>query len=75
MTGQKGHKALASKKSEKKTKLKENVSPPGICRQFQNTKMVDESIRRNLCFLTSVMNCLMSHVVTRMVSSLKILFE
>ena len=59
MTGQKGHKALASRKPEKKTKLKENVSPLGICKQFQNTKM----------------NCLMSHVVTRMVSSLKILFE
>ena len=59
MTGQQGHKALASKKPEKKPKPKDSTSRKktvllpcfdnGICKQCKSTNMVDESIHCNLC--------------------------
>ena len=59
MTGQKGHKAPASKKLEKKPKPKDNTSrkktvvlprfDDGICKQCKSTNMVHESIHCNLC--------------------------
>ena len=59
MTGQKGHKALASKKLEKNPKPKDSTSrkktvvlprfEDGICKQCKSTNMVHESIHCNLC--------------------------
>ena len=59
MTGQKGHKAPASKKLEKNPKPKDSTSrkktvvlprfEDGICKQCKSTNMVHESIHCNLC--------------------------
>ena len=73
MTGQKGHKAPASKKLEKNPKPKDSTSrkktvvlpcfEDGTCKQCKSTNMVHESIHCNLCHELFHVACIHKNVV------------